>query len=647
VNSSPDAQENITDTKEPLPARYQSYRQTLLHYIIDVGARLHTRPETDLPDLLSIIDQLPNIPHATLYLKQNRQFYRVSHSTAHKGILDLSSDPVPDTLMAQLQPYQHHSGYACILPVTTIQDEIPALLHSLEASDTRRSLQQSGQQFLLIPLISQTIPLGFLVLPHTPSFADDIIDLLILFGQQLTALLERAQFQDELRHTQEGRKALFEIGRALMNPEALWDLQTVYRTIYTQLSALMPIDFFTVERYDPQQQKLIRDFEVEQGKIQAIAQDESLPPLFLNFLWEDQPLFLMFSSLNEFRRSLNQLTPAMLDYVEKNLPLPSGKMPQSGIAIVIKYAEEPVGIFSVLSYQEQSYTHQHLSTLIEISGEAAVAIRNAAMYNKLSQALKAAQESEKMKDHFLMTASHELRTPLTAVQGYLELLDTFGRTLSEETKRQFLSNARRATEELGLLVGNLMDASRIDQDKVEMKLCTVHLIDSVHTIIEIMNPTLISEARPVEIQVPDTLYVVADDLRLRQILLNLVGNAIKYSPEPQGVAIYAETLTCDEIALHFPSAQQKSSCSPEQQYAVIAVRDWGPGITPEDQPRLFNKFIRLNSAINSTQRGAGLGLYLCRQLSEAMQGFIWMESSGISGEGCTFFVALPLSKPIP
>jgi len=77
------------------------------------------------------------------------------------------------------------------------------------------------------------------------------------------------------------------------------------------------------------------------------------------------------------------------------------------------------------------------------------------------------------------------------------------------------------------------------------------------------------------------------------------------------------------------------------QFVVIAIRDWGWGIRAVDQARLFTKFMRLDSALNSTQRGAGLGLYLCRQLTEAMGGYIWVESKGMAGEGSTFVIALP------
>ncbi len=654
MNSSSSSQGDATNTKQSFAINYHDYhshqihKQTLLRSILDAGASLLTCPEINLPQLLdriATIEQLPGIPHIALYLKQDQHFYRLSRSPAQDTTLARPQYLLPDTLMTQIQPYQYRSEYTYLLPVAAIQDEIPALLASLEIGNTQLPFLQGTQKLLLIPLISQTAPLGFLALPYDPSLTDDIIDLLTLFAQQLASSLQHAQLQDDLRRAREERQALAQVGRALLTPEATQDLQTIYQIIYTQLKALMPIDFFSIERYDPQQGCIIRDFEIEQGKIQTDDQHTSLPQLFLQFLWDDQPRFLMFSSLNEFLHTLSTLMPELLNYVEEHLPLPSGNLPQSGIVIVLKYAGEPQGILSALSYQEHSYTQQHLHMLRAISRETALAIKSASMYSELRQALKAAQESEQLKNHFLMTASHELRTPLTAVQGYLELLDNFSDTLSEETKRQFLNNARRACEELILLLGNVMDASRIDQDKVEMKLRSVHLIDPIHTIVEIMDPIIIREARSVDVQVPDTLHVIADDLRLRQILLNLVGNALKYSPAPQGIAIRAEALTSDQLAERFPAAQSSSSITSDHHYVVIAIRDWGPGISPADQSRLFTKFMRLNRAINSTQRGAGLGLYLCRQLIEAMQGFIWMESSGIPGEGCTFFVALPQSMP--
>ncbi len=97
----------------------------------------------------------------------------------------------------------------------------------------------------------------------------------------------------------------------------------------------------------------------------------------------------------------------------------------------------------------------------------------------------------------------------------------------------------------------------------------------------------------------------------------------------------------DELHRRTSMINQQIPVPVSGEFVEIAIRDWGSGISLEDQPRLFSKFVRLTEAINSMQRGAGLGLYLCRQLTEAMQGHIWMESQGVDGEGATFFVALP------
>ena len=269
---------------------------------------------------------------------------------------------------------------------------------------------------------------------------------------------------------------------------------------------------------------------------------------------------------------------------------------------------------------------------------------NARLNSELREALKQAQESERLKNHFLMTASHELRTPLTAVQGYLELLGSFGDVIDEDLKARFLNNARRACEELVLLLGNVMDTSRIDQDRVALNLGPVQVVKAVQLILEILEPTLAREGRPVEVEIADDLYVWVDELRLRQVLLNLVGNALKYTPAPSGIAITAACTNSTELNRRLSSARQQVFAGPSDQFVVIAIRDWGPGICPEDQSQLFTKFMRLDSAINSIQRGAGLGLYLCRQLVEAMGGCIWLESKGIAGEGSTFALALPLYK---
>jgi len=289
-------------------------------------------------------------------------------------------------------------------------------------------------------------------------------------------------------------------------------------------------------------------------------------------------------------------------------------------------------------------TSEEIGLLTLFARQVTLAIKSAAIHTELSEALQRAQDSEQLKNYFLITASHELRTPLTAIQGYLELLDNFRATLSEDIRANFLTNARRACDELTLLLRNVMDVSHIDQDRIEVKLRSVRLWDAVETIVEILNPLILKEKRSLNVGVPDMLYVWVDDLRLRQILLNLVNNALKYSPEGTHIAIYAEQMTYDVLCQRFPAVLPIERLSDNKEYAVVTVQDWGYGIAAEEQPQLFTRFKRLKSAINGPQRGAGLGLYLCSQLSEAMRGYIWLESTGIPGEGSAFRVALPLKK---
>ena len=344
----------------------------------------------------------------------------------------------------------------------------------------------------------------------------------------------------------------------------------------------------------------------------------------------------MFSTATEFASFINENDQgANADVI--------GRPSESLLFVPIRYSNEVLGLLSAQSYQPYAYSRRHLELLKEIGVQAGLAIVNARLNIELREALQQAQESERLKNHFLMTASHELRTPLTAVQGYLELLGNFYDTLDEEAKLRFINNARRACEELVLLLGNVMDTSRMDQEQVPLNLCSVQLINAVQLILEILEPTIAREERPVQVSIADDIHVWVDELRLRQILLNLVGNALKYTDASTRIVLAAERIQQPTLNQRLAAAKQVALEDEARAYVIVSVQDMGSGIKAEDQPRLFTKFMRLESALNSTQRGAGLGLYLCRQLTEAMGGRIWVKSSGIDGEGSTFFVALPLA----
>ncbi|GER88581.1 hypothetical protein KDW_27430 [Dictyobacter vulcani] len=280
------------------------------------------------------------------------------------------------------------------------------------------------------------------------------------------------------------------------------------------------------------------------------------------------------------------------------------------------------------SNSDPSFEEDDLTNAQDFVEQASVAFTNAQLYQRLSRANEQLKELDQMKDHFMITASHELRTPLTAVQGYIELLAQYDEVLPPEQRREFLQKAQLGCEELAILLRNVMDASRIEAESAVKpalisRVAVKNMLDKVMVMIE---PQVTHERRQVNCNVPAQFYVFADPLRLHQVLMNLSTNALKYSPEGTPITFSAEL-----------SLEQEMS-------VIISVSDQGKGIAPQDQARLFQRFYRLESDMNSPVRGSGLGLYISRRLIEAMGGKIWIESSGISGGGSTFHILLPMAR---
>ena len=278
-----------------------------------------------------------------------------------------------------------------------------------------------------------------------------------------------------------------------------------------------------------------------------------------------------------------------------------------------KQAERLLRESEKLLLKEQERRHQEIEQL----------------YQHLQTAHQRLQELDQLKDQFLMTASHELRTPLTAVQGYLDLLAEFDNSLSADQGREFLQKAQRGCDELVLLLSNVMDVSRLEVEAgispAYLQPVSVH--EMVQSVINLIEPHVTQEERKVYVNVPSHLCVQADAGRLRQVLLNISMNALKYSPPCTPIAFSARGPTDSDSQV------------------IISVTDKGKGITPQDQRRLFQRFVRLERDMNSSIRGSGLGLYITNRLIEAMAGKIWIESTGMPGEGTTFHIQLPMAKP--
>jgi signal transduction histidine kinase/CheY-like chemotaxis protein len=240
----------------------------------------------------------------------------------------------------------------------------------------------------------------------------------------------------------------------------------------------------------------------------------------------------------------------------------------------------------------------------------------------LKKARDEAFELAKVKSDFAANVSHELRTPLNGILGMLELLDTQGLD-AEQVK--YLSLARESAQNLLVLINNVLDFSRSEAGSMELNARQFDLEEHIAGVVNLLG--MQAQKKSVDlcyrIEQPPGYYLIADDLRLRQILVNLVGNAIKFT-HVGGVLIEAEVK---------PGADSTVEL-------FLSVSDTGIGISESQQARIFEAFSQADNSTTRCYGGSGLGLAISRQLATLMQGKMWLESR--PGKGSRFSLSIPV-----
>jgi PAS domain S-box-containing protein len=229
---------------------------------------------------------------------------------------------------------------------------------------------------------------------------------------------------------------------------------------------------------------------------------------------------------------------------------------------------------------------------------------------------------EQLKDEFIGLVSHELRSPLTVIMGSVNTALSEGERLSREEMRQLLQDAAYETESLSHILGNLLELSRAQADRLHLTMEPVNVRIVVRNMVDRIRHQ--SSTHRFVVDFPKNIPIVqADELRLERILHNLLENAVKYSPNGGVIRVSAKV---------------------EENRLVIGVSDQGIGISLHDQSKLFAPFLRLEDQRLTWVKGAGLGLLVCRRLVEAHGGRIWVESE--PGRGSTFYFTLPLGNRV-
>jgi len=234
------------------------------------------------------------------------------------------------------------------------------------------------------------------------------------------------------------------------------------------------------------------------------------------------------------------------------------------------------------------------------------------------------EQANRMKSNFIATISHELRTPLTAINGFSELLlsDGVGQ-LSEEQKR-YLNDVHTSGKRLSQLVETILELADIRVDDVDLALGIVDVLEAAKAVVHVLDEP--RQARNISLswQIADAVEpVLADPTKVKQMLYNYLDNAIKFSPEGANIEVTLEQ-------------------TPED--VVVSVRDVGIGIPSEQHDHVFEAFWQLDGSLTRHYEGAGIGLYLTKQLTELHGGRVWFSSE--AGQGSTFSFALPRTPPM-
>ncbi len=236
---------------------------------------------------------------------------------------------------------------------------------------------------------------------------------------------------------------------------------------------------------------------------------------------------------------------------------------------------------------------------------------------RYSTLFKKLQEVDQMKDEFISVASHELRTPLTSIRGNLSML-LEEHDLDEAERAKVLSAAEKSSEQLTNLVADLLDVSRIEQGRVKVEPVVIELSPAISQVVEDLQQQAAAKKLTLSFVVPDEkLMVTTDKDKLRQILVNLIGNAIKYTVR----------------------GSVEVSVATEQDHVAVTVRDTGVGMSPEARANLFKKFYRIRTKETQNITGTGLGLWITKSLVELMGGAIYVDS--IEGSGTQIKFTLP------